>query len=136
MNLTYAICLHSIWMPKSSIRPIDWTLWSAITLGQSGLRRNDNEEVLHIPQSSQIWASPSYSLMSYPEHSLGCVLSLSRDVGGVFYQPNRLGWLRRKWFPILNMRVFMLASTLTGMNLHWVVVILGSLRCFPFGITA
>ena len=39
-------------------------------LDQSGPGSNDNEEVLHIPQSSRSGASPSDSLVSYPGHSL------------------------------------------------------------------
>ena len=40
------------------------------TLDQTGPKSNDNEEVLHIFQSSNITgASPSDSLVSYPGHS-------------------------------------------------------------------
>ena len=52
-------------MSKSSIWPIDRTLSGATTLGQSGPGTNDNEGVLHIPQSSSFGASPWDCLMSY-----------------------------------------------------------------------
>ena len=40
-------------------------------MGQSGPESNDNEGVLHIPQSSNITgASPSDYLVSYPGHML------------------------------------------------------------------
>ena len=41
-------------MSNSSIQPIDRALSSATTLGQSGPGSNDDEGVLHIPQSSSI----------------------------------------------------------------------------------
>ena len=56
-------------MSSSSIWPIDRTLSSATTLGQSGPRSNDNKGVLHIPQSSNTGASPSDYFVSYPRHS-------------------------------------------------------------------
>ena len=43
-------------MSNSSILPIDKTLSSATTSGQSGPGSNGNEEVLHIPQSSRTGA--------------------------------------------------------------------------------
>ena len=56
----------------SSIWPIDRTLSSATTPGQSGPGSNGNEGVLRIPQISSITGtSPSDGLMSYPGHSLG-----------------------------------------------------------------
>ena len=59
-------------MSNSSIRLIDKILLGATTTGQSGPGSDDNEEVLHIPQSSGITgASPSDYLMPYPGHSLG-----------------------------------------------------------------
>ena len=57
-------------MSNSSIWPIDGTLSSAPTSGQSGPGSNGNEEVLRIPQSSSITeASLSDCLMSYPGQS-------------------------------------------------------------------
>ena len=57
-------------MLSSSIWPIDRTLSSATTLGQSGPGSDDNEEVLHISQSSRITeASPSDCLVLYSGHS-------------------------------------------------------------------
>ena len=38
--------------------------------GQSWPGSNDNEQVLHIPQSSRAKASPSDGLVSYARHSL------------------------------------------------------------------
>ena len=58
-------------MSNSSTGPIHKTLSGAITPVQSGPGSDDNEGVHHIPQSSSITgASPSDSLMTYPEHSL------------------------------------------------------------------
>ena len=50
---------------------MDRTLSGATTPGQSGPRNDDNEEVLHILQSSSITGtSPSGCLVSYPGQSL------------------------------------------------------------------
>ena len=57
-------------MSNSSIWPIDRTLSSALTPGQSEPGNNGNERVLHIPQSSKTGASPSDCLVSYPRHLL------------------------------------------------------------------
>ena len=65
----------------SSIWPIDRTLSSAITLGQSGPGSDDSEGLFHIPQSSSITGtSPSDCLVSYPGHSLwgGGITTLQR----------------------------------------------------------
>ena len=65
----------------------------ATTPGLSGYGTSDNQEALHIPQSSRPEASPSDCLKSYPEHSLGSRKSHSyRDSVGVFYRPSRLGY--------------------------------------------
>ena len=70
----------------------DRALSGATIPGQSGPGSNGNEEVLCIPQSSNITGtSPSNSLMSYPEHLLVGVLPLGRGAVGVFYSPSRLG---------------------------------------------
>ena len=59
-----------MWLQFSSIRPIDRTLSSATTPGQSGLKSDGNEGVLHILQGSNITeASPSYCFVSYPGNS-------------------------------------------------------------------
>ena len=56
----------------SSTWPINKTLWSATTLGQSGSGSDGNKGVLRIPQISSITgASQSDCLVSYPGHSLG-----------------------------------------------------------------
>ena len=66
-------------MPNSSIRPIDWTLSDSTIPAQSG-----------IPKSSWTEVLPSECLMSYPEHSIGRWLTLSRDAVGVFHSPSQL----------------------------------------------
>ena len=53
---------------NSSIWPGDGTLAGTIITGQSGLKSNGYEEVLHIPQSSRTGASPSDCFISYPGH--------------------------------------------------------------------
>ena len=59
-------------LPFSYIYPIDKTLSSATTPGQSGSGRNGNEGVLHIPLESNITGiSPSDYLVSYPGDSSG-----------------------------------------------------------------
>ena len=59
----------SISIQFSSIWPIDRTLSSASTVGQSRHGIDGNKEVFHIPQSSNITrATPSDCLISYPEH--------------------------------------------------------------------
>ena len=66
----------SISMQFSSIWPIDRTLSGDTTVGQSGSRSNGIEEVLYIPQSSNITGtSPSDCLVSYPGHSVVVVVS-------------------------------------------------------------
>ena len=63
-------------MQINSIQPIDKALSGATTQGQRGPGSNDNEVVLHIPQSSSITETlPSDCLVSYPGHSLGGVLA-------------------------------------------------------------
>ena len=58
-------------MSNTFILSIDRTLSGATTLGQSGPESDSNDGVLYIPEkSSIIVASPSDSLVSYPEHSL------------------------------------------------------------------
>ncbi len=63
----------------SSIWNIDRTLSVATILGLSGPESNDNERVIHIPQSSSITgALSSDCLVSYPGHSLGESFPLQR----------------------------------------------------------
>ena len=77
-------------MSNSFIWPIDRTLSSATTQGQSQLGSKNNEGVLHISQSSRITvASPSVCLVSYPGKLIRGLL-LCRDAVGVFYSPNCL----------------------------------------------
>ena len=54
---------YSKWS-NSSIWPIDEISTGTTTLGQSGLKSNDNEGVFHIPQSSWTEASSSEGLVS------------------------------------------------------------------------
>ena len=73
---------------QTVLLPINWTLSSPTTPGQSGLGNDDNEWLLHIPQISSITgALPSDCLMLYP----GGGLTLCRDTVGIFYSPSRLG---------------------------------------------
>ena len=66
---------------------MDKTLSGATTPEQSRSGSDGNEEVLRIPQSSNITGtSPSDCLVSYPG-LIGEVLPLGRDVVGVFYSP-------------------------------------------------
>ena len=57
-----------------SIWPIDIILSGTTTPGQTGPWNNGNEGVLHILQIFKAGASPSDSLMPYPEHSGGALL--------------------------------------------------------------
>ena len=60
------------WVQFSSIWPIDRTLSSATTPGQSGPENDGNEEVLRIPQTScSTGTLPSDCLVSYSAHLLG-----------------------------------------------------------------
>ena len=79
---------HSLNNKTSSIWPIDRTPSDATTPGGSEPGSNSNEEILYIPQSSRIWASPSDCLVSYSGHFLGedeggsclwCILSALAD---------------------------------------------------------
>ena len=77
-------------MQFSSIWPIDRILSGATSLGQIGPGSDGNERLLRIPQSSRIiGTSLSDSLVSYPGHSLGVLLSA--EAVGVFYSPSQLG---------------------------------------------
>ena len=80
-------------MSNSSIWPIDRTLSSAITPGQSGPGSGGNEGVLHLLQSSCITgALPSDCLVSYPGHSFGGGgLPLCREADLAFYNPSWMG---------------------------------------------
>ena len=78
----------------SSIWFIDRTQSGATISGQSVSGSDGNEGVLCIPQSSSITGtSPSDCFASYPWHSSGEVLPLSRDAVGVFYSPSLLDQL-------------------------------------------
>ena len=57
-NLTSIICLLTVKWLNSSIWPLDGTLTSSTTPGESGPESNGNKGVLYIPQSSRIGASP------------------------------------------------------------------------------
>ena len=60
-----------------------------ITTGQTESGINNDEEVLHTPQSSRTEASLSDGLMSYTGHLLGGILLLYKWAFGVFYSPSR-----------------------------------------------
>ena len=55
---------------NSSIWPVDGTVTDTTTPDQNGVRSNENEGVLYIPQSPKNGASPSDGLVSYPGHLL------------------------------------------------------------------
>ena len=76
----------------SSIWPIDRTLSGATTPEQSGPRRDGNNEVLRIPQSSNMsGASPSGCFVSFAGHSLARVFPFYRHA-----DPSLLG----KWYDL------------------------------------
>ena len=79
-------------MSNSSIWPIDRTLSSTTSPGQSGPGSEDNEGVFHVPQSSRIIGASPFWLYSVISKTLvGEVLSLCRDADGVFYSPQPTG---------------------------------------------
>ena len=74
---------------------MDRTLSEATTLGQSGPGSNDNEGVLHIPQSSSnTGTSPSNCSVSYPGHLRGSYHSAK--VHQYILQPQPTGQLYEK----------------------------------------
>ena len=78
----------------SPILPIDRTLSNSTTRRQNGPESEGNKWVLHISQSSRITgASPSDCLVSYQGQSLGKVVPLCREAGGVFCNPSRMSQL-------------------------------------------
>ena len=83
----------------SSTWPIDRTLSSTITQGQSWHGSEDNEELLRIPQSSGITeTSPSDCLVSYLGHSLvGCLTPQQRCSLCIL----QLSRLDRLWFGLM-----------------------------------
>ena len=142
-NLKLVISLQSVQMLKyivqisnSSIRPINRTLSSAITPGQSGLGSDSNEGVLHIPQSSRITGtSPSDCLVSYIRTLVKEVLHFCRDAIGIFcsrgqVQQSRLECNTKTLFvprctflaAIKHMRVHMSTSICTCMLKVWMPI--------------
>ena len=96
-------------MSNRSIRPLDWTLSGATTLGLSGPGSNGNKRVHSISKSSSITgASPSACLVSYLGPLLGGGLPLCRDAVGVFFSPSWLGWFnwsrKSQWCLVSNIR--------------------------------
>ena len=72
----------------SSVWPIDRTLSDANSPGQSWPGSDGSERVLCILQSSSITrTSPSYCLVSYPEHSLGRDLTRQQRSSQCTLQP-------------------------------------------------
>ena len=94
-NLTSVICLHTI----CSIWPIERTLSSATTLGQSGPRTNGNEGLLWIPQISMAGTSLSDGLMSYPGNLLGGRSYSFAEMQMYFTPPSWLG-LDKMWHKV------------------------------------
>ena len=69
---------------NSCILPINGSLTGTTTPGLNRSESNDNEGVLHIPQTSRTEASLSHGLVSYQGHSFwGGVLLLFRDAVGI-----------------------------------------------------
>ena len=62
--------MHTVKFLNISVLPINGTLISTTTLGESEPQSNGNERVLHIPQSSRTGASP-LDAVSYPGHYRG-----------------------------------------------------------------
>ena len=91
-NLTSVICLHIVKWLNNSIWSIDGILTDTTTPDQSGAGSNDNEGILHIPQSSMTGAIPSSDLVSYNRTLVGGrILPLYRDAVNVFDSPSQLG---------------------------------------------
>ena len=69
LNLTSVIRLHTVkwWQLYLTHR---WDLTSITNQSWSGPGRNDNKDVLHIPQSTRTESSPSDGFVSYIGHSL------------------------------------------------------------------
>ena len=82
-------------MSNSFNRPIDQTLSGETIPGQSGPGNDGSEEVLHIPQSFKIGASPSDYLMSYPGHFIGGGLTPQQRYSCCILQPQPT-WLKAK----------------------------------------
>ena len=79
-------------MSNSSLWPKDKTLSGAFTPDQSGPESDGNKEVVRIPSKFQHYWSLTIRLFSFISRTLvGGVLTLCRDVVGVFYSPNSLG---------------------------------------------
>ena len=77
---------------NSYIWPIDRTLTGITTPGQSETGDNDNEGLLHIPQSTRTGKSLLDGLVLYPGLFLMVgVLPLCRDTVGIFYSFKWLG---------------------------------------------
>ena len=92
----------SVKLSNSSILPIDKTLSGATTPGQGDSGDGGNEEVLRIPQNFSSGASPSDSLVSYQEHSLG-ESYLSAEIQSVYFI-DPAGWARLQ----LNVKIIVM----------------------------
>ena len=104
-----------IWVSTQfvSIWPIDMTLSSATTSGQSGPVSDGNEGVLHIPHSSSITGtSPLDCLVSYPVHSLRPGSYPSAEMQLV-YSIAPADWAKKvKWFQVLLYSSYILISVI------------------------
>ena len=108
------VCSHFKWS-NSSTWPIDRTLTGDTTPGQSGTGSNGNEEVLHIPQISNITtAPPSDFLVSYPRHLCVCVC-----VGS--YPPTEMQsmYSTAPSWKIMNTRIYYEAEFSVGIPKIW-----------------
>ena len=63
--------------------PIDRFLTDTISLGQNGFGSNDNEGVLHIPQSSRVKLHPLV-VYGHTQHALWARALTSADIQSVF----------------------------------------------------
>ena len=64
--------MHTVKWLSSPIWSIHGTLTGTTTPGQSGPGNKNNEEILHISQSSKTEALPSDGLVSYPGYTFKC----------------------------------------------------------------
>ena len=130
-------------MSNSSIRPIDSTLSSATTPGQSGLGSDCNEDVHCILQIFSITrASLSDSLVSYPGYSLRGLTLFQRCSWGIL-QP-LLYWLGWKKYCALDTMVMVLWSKKGNpsskswtrlFSFHIALILLGKVLIFNLSIS-
>ena len=103
-------------MSTSSIWPIDWTLWGALTPVQNGAGSNGNKGALHIPQSSWTGAPPSDCLVSYPQYSLGIGSYPSAEVQSA-YSTAPSDWAETHMWSYRGLIMIYGISTLVGYSM-------------------